>query len=179
MTIKIALLRGINVGGRNSIPMQELRELLEEFGCRDVSTYIQSGNVVFRSDESEAALSSHLSSAIKQRFGFEPFVLILPGDRFAAIADANPYADDDIDPKFIHVNFLASKAVEPDIDKMHELQSKTEHFTLTDHALYFRAPDGIGRSKFAAQIEKLLGVPATGRNWKTVCKLLDMVSATE
>lgn len=176
MTIKVALLRGINVGGKNSLPMQALRELLEELGCRDVSTYIQSGNAVFISDESDNTLSLQISSAIENRFGFEPFVLILSGDRFTAIADANPYANDDIDPKFVHVNFLASKAVEPDIDRMRELQTNTEHFTLTDHALYCKAPDGIGRSKFAARVEKLLGVPATGRNWKTVCKLIDMVS---
>lgn len=179
MTVKIALLRGINVGGKNSVPMQELRELLEELGCRDVSTYIQSGNVVFRSDESESSLSLQITSEIQRCFGFEPFVLILEADTFKAITDANPYANDDIDPKFLHVNFLASKAVDPDIDRMRELQSKTEQFTLTDHALYFKAPDGIGRSKFAAGAEKLLGVPATGRNWKTVCKLLDMVSAAK
>jgi uncharacterized protein (DUF1697 family) len=172
-------LRGINVGGRNSLPMKALRELFEELGCRAVSTCIQSGNVVFRSDEPVTALSSKVTREIKQRFGFEPLVLIVPGDKFSAIAEANPYANDDVDPKFVHVLFLASKAVEPDIDKMRELQSKTEHFTLTDHALYFKAPDGIGRSKFAAQVEKLLGVPATGRNWKTVCKLLDMVSAAK
>lgn len=176
MTVKIALLRGINVGGRNSLPMRELTEILEDLGCRDVSTYIQSGNVVFRSDEPDNALSLKVSGAVKRRFGFEPPVLILTDDKFTTIADANPYAIDDIDSKFVHVLFFASKAVEPDIDRMRELQSATEHFTLTDNALYLQAPDGIGRSKFAAQAEKLLGVIATGRNWRTVCKLLDMVS---
>ena len=179
MTIKVALLRGINVGGKNRLPMQDLKKILGELGCEHIATYIQSGNVVFRSGETDEALSSHVTRGIRQRFGFEPFVLILPGDRFAEIVDANPYTNDDIDPKFVHVLFLASRAIEPDIDGMRELLSEREHFTLTDHALYFRAPDGIGRSKFAARVEKLLGVPATGRNWKTVCKLLDMVSAAK
>jgi uncharacterized protein (DUF1697 family) len=177
MKIKVARLRGINVGGKNSLPMKELRELFGELGCRDISTYIQSGNVVFKSDEAADVLSEKLSSTIEQRFGFEPFVLILSGDILTAIADANPYGDDGIEPKFVHVNFLSRKAVAPDIDGMRERQSRTEHFKLTDHALYFKAPDGIGRSKLAADVEKLIGVPTTGRNWKTVCKLVEMINA--
>ena len=177
MTIKVALLRGINVGGKNSLPMQALRELLAELGCRNFSTYIQSGKVVFESDEAADALSRRLSGLIKKRFGFESFVLILTGDVFKAIADANPFAHDDIEPKFVHVNFLSRKATAPDIHGMQDRQSGTEDFMLTDRALYLRAPDGIGRSKLAADAEKLLGVPATGRNWKTVCKLVEMVNA--
>lgn len=177
MTIKVALLRGINVGGKNSLPMRALRELLGEIGCHDISTYIQSGNVVFKSNESVAALSKRLPGLIEKRFGFEPFVLILTGDVLTEIAAANPYSDDDIEPKFVHVNFLARKSKEPDVDGLRERQSTTEHFTLTDHALYLRAPEGIGRSRFAADAEKLLGVPTTGRNWKTVCKLVEMVAA--
>ena len=177
MSIKVGLLRGINVGGKNSLPMKELRELFGELGCRDISTYIQSGNVVFKSDEAADVLSEKLSSMIEQRFGFEPFVLILSGDILTAIAEANPYGDDDIEPKFVHVNFLSRKATAPDIHGMQDRQSGTEDFMLTDRALYLRAPDGIGRSKLAADAEKLLGVPATGRNWKTVCKLVEMVNA--
>lgn len=177
MSVKVALFRGINVGGKNSLPMQDLRDMLGEAGCRDVSTYIQSGNAVFRSDDAADALSKKLSGLIKQRCGFEPFVLILSGKQLVTIADANPYAKDDIDPKFVHVSFLARKATDPDIDGMRARKSKTEHFTLTDQALYLRAPDGIGRSRFAADAEKLLGVPTTGRNWNTICKLLEMVAA--
>lgn len=96
---------------------------------------------------------------------------------FTAIADANPYTNDAIDPKFLQVLFLAEKPTQPDSKKMNERLSTTERFVLSDDAVYLSAPDGIGRSKFAAGIEKWLGVPATGRNWKTVCKLLDMVAA--
>ncbi len=179
MTVKVALLRGINVGGRNLLPMKGLRELFVELGCRDVQTYIQSGNVVFKSEEDDDALSRRIMDDIKQKFGFEPFVQVVEGSVFTAIAEANPYANDAIDPKFLHVLFLAARPDKPDIRKMNDRKSPTERFVLTDDALYLSAPDGIGRSKFAAGVEKWLGVPATGRNWKTVCKLVEMVASAE
>ncbi|MBT8093007.1 MAG: DUF1697 domain-containing protein [Gammaproteobacteria bacterium] len=177
MSVKVVLLRGINVGGRNSLPMKGLRELFDELGCRDVHTYIQSGNVVFKSDEDDDVLSLRLADGIKQGFGFEPFVQVLEGDVFRAIADDNPYKNDPIDSKFLHVLFLAERPAKPDIQKMQERASRTERFLLTDDALYLSAPDGIGRSKFAAGVERWLGVQATGRNWRTVCKLVDMIDA--
>lgn len=176
MSVYVALLRGINVGGRNTLPMRDLRSILTQLGCTEVSSYIQSGNVVFRSRRTRGTLSRQVSAAILQRFGFQPFVLVMPGAKLLSIATANPYADEAQDPKTVHVLFLAETPNDPDFDRIHELQSPTERFALGDSAFYLYAPDGIGRSRLAGALEKLLGVPTTGRNWKTVRRLVAMVA---
>jgi len=93
---------------------------------------------------------------------------------FAAIASANPYPEAEATPKFLHVWFLTESATNPDIDAMNSIKAESERFTLTDDALYLHAPDGIGRSRLAAKIDRHLGVSTTVRNWRTVSKLLDL-----
>lgn len=171
----VALFRGINVGGKNILPMQDLREVLSTLGCENVKTYIQSGNVVLSSAAGENDLSSSMAGAINDRCGFEPHVLVLAADRFRQIAAANPYAEAGLEPKFLHVSFLATKPASPDLDALEKLKSGSERFTLDDGAFYLCAPDGIGRSRLASGIEQHLGVSATSRNWRTVCKLVDML----
>lgn len=155
--------------------MQELRKLLVEMGCSDVSTYIQSGNVLLKSAMAGGVLARQVAGAIRQRFGFEPQVFVMTAEQFLSVADANPYAGDDVDPRHVHVCFLARTPSNPDVGRMRDKQSDTEHFTLAEKALYLQAPDGIGRSKLASAVEGLLGVPATGRNWKTVCAIAEML----
>lgn len=176
MTIKVALLRGINVGGKHRLPMQDLRKILGEVGCESVATYIQSGNVVFASNRKSDTLARRISSAIDERFGFAPFVLIMSAGTFQDIAGANPYLAKAVEPKHVHTLFLAGPADDADLKRMQESKSGTEEFTLTDKALYFYAPDGIARSKFANDIERYLGVSATGRNQRTVEKLQAMLA---
>ena len=178
MTCWVALLRGINVGGHHILPMQALRSLLEDLGSRQVATYIQSGNAVFCHDESDAdELSKIISDAIDRQFGFRPQVLLLTQAQLTRAVVANPYAGTGHEPKTMHLSFLAEKANTPDLDGLEALRSDTEAFTLADDVFYLYAPDGIGRSKLAAKVEKLLGVPITARNWRTVNKVLDMARA--
>lgn len=176
MTVKVALLRGINVGGKNVLPMRDLREILGELACESVATYIQSGNVVFRSNRKSELLARSISRAVEKRFGFAPFVLVMSAETFAGIAGANPYAAKAAEPKHVHTLFLADPADDADLQRMHERKSKTEEFTLTKKALYFHAPDGIARSKLANEMDRHLGVSATGRNQRTVEKLQAMLT---
>lgn len=176
MTIYVALLRGINVGGNNPLPMKELREILASLGCEDVRTYIQSGNAVFASSDAADALKDKVLLAIEKRFGFRPKLLLLPVERFVEIVAANPFPQAEKTPKFLHVSFMADKPQDPDLDTLTATKTKTEKFSLSDAAFYLYAPDGLGRSKLAAKVEKCLGVDATGRNWRTVTKLLELAS---
>ena len=174
MTIHVALFRGINVGGKHILPMQDLRDLLAELGCEDIQTYIQSGNAVFSASADPISLSAQITSIIEERFGFAPQVLLVTVERFAAIASANPHPEAEAIPKFLHVWFLTEKASNPDIDAMNSIKSENERFTLTDDALYLHSPDGIGRSRLAGKVDQHLGVSTTARNWRTVRKLLDL-----
>jgi uncharacterized protein (DUF1697 family) len=174
MTIYVALFRGINVGGKHILPMQDLRDLLAELGYKNVQTYIQSGNAVFSSAANATELSGEIRDAIEAQFGFAPQVLLLTVERFAAIASANPYPEAEAVPKFLHVSFLTEKAGNADVDAMNALKAESERFTLTDDALYLHAPDGIARSRLAAKIDRHLGVSSTSRNWRTVSKLINL-----
>jgi len=174
MTIHVALFRGINVGGKHILPMQDLRDLLAELGCEDIQTYIQSGNAVFSASADPKSLSAQITRTVEERFGFAPQVLLLTVERFAAIASANPYPEAEAIPKFLHVWFLTEKAGNPDIDAMNSIKAENERFTLTDDALYLHSPDGIGRSRLAGKVDRHLGVSTTARNWRTVRKLLDL-----
>lgn len=177
MTTLIALLRGINIGGNNPLPMKELAALLTGMGLRDVQTYIQSGNVVFRCNlKNKAALAAKISSAIEAQHGFAPQVLLLDAAELRkAIAD-NPYPEAEADPKSLSLLFLAEAPQHPDLKSLEAIKTDSERFKLVGKVFYLHAPEGFGRSKLAARAEKLLGVAASGRNWSTVCKLAEMVA---
>ena len=177
MTVYVALLRGINVGGHSSLPMQDLRDILAALGCEGIKTYIQSGNGVFRSDDDRELLSSKIEGAVDEKFGFTPRVLLLTIDDYQSILAANPFPDAVDDPRSLHVSFLSGKPPEPDLPSLNALKSPTERFELLANAFYLHAPDGIGRSKLAAKVEKCLGVGATGRNWRTATKLAELASS--
>jgi uncharacterized protein (DUF1697 family) len=175
MNTYIALFRGINVGGKNSLPMKELTGILEELGCQNVKTYIQSGNVVFRSHEKNiSGLSDHLRAEIKKRRDFAPSVLLLSIKELEEIMANNPFSEAQSEPQTLHVGFLAAEPKQPDLKRLESLREKNERFQLINKAFYLHAPDGIGRSKLAANTERLLGVSMTDRNWRTVGKLLEM-----
>lgn len=177
MKTLIALFRGINVGGHNKLPMRDLRDIFESLGCEDVRTYIQSGNAVFRTAQLPDNLAPALIAAIDDSFGFRPGVLILEIEAFRAIAAANPYRTAEATPAQLHVSFLTERPAGPDIAALERLRSPAEAFELADSAFYMHAPDGIGRSKLAARVEKALGVEATGRNWRTVSKILELADS--
>jgi uncharacterized protein (DUF1697 family) len=178
MNTWIALFRGINVGGKNSLPMKELVALLEDVGVHKVRTFIQSGNAVFQCTEKDRAqLSERLAAEIRKRHGFEPSVLVLGLDAMESAIAKNPFPEAEADPSSLHLGFLASKPVNPDLKKLDSLRTASERFHLGDRVFYLHAPEGVGRSRLAASAEKLLGVAMTDRNWRTVCKIRDMANA--
>jgi len=180
MISRLCLLRGINVGGRNILPMKDLADLLDGLGCDNVATYIQSGNVVFQHEAGDSSvLERQISDEVLSRFGFEPQVLIISVRDFEAAVATNPYLVTEQDAKTVHLFFLSDCPTDPDFDKLNSLKGSSERFKLIDRVFYLHAPDGIGRSKLASSVEKLLGVPATARNWRTVLKLLDMARLSE
>lgn len=177
MTVYIALLRGINVGGHNKLPMQALRDILASLECENVRTYIQSGNAVFRSTANPDTLAADIQSAIEQQCGFAPPVLILTAERLTAIAAANPFPEAEGTPTHLHVLFFREAPENPDLETLRQIKADTEAFDLGADAFYLHAPEGIARSRLAVRAEKALGVDATGRNWRTVLKVLDLAAS--
>lgn len=114
-----ALFRGINVGGNNVLPMKDLVTILEDIGSQNVKTYIQSGNAVFQSKETDTSrLSKRISAAIEKSYGFEPRVLLLTLDEAEKAVAPNPFPEAGPEPKTLHVHFLASVPENPDFDAL-------------------------------------------------------------
>ena len=177
MKTLIALLRGINVGGRNKLSMADFQCILMELGASEVKTYLQSGNAVFRMESPDPELLAEaVRSAINDSFSFEPDVLILEEKQFHNALHNNPFKTDAADGKTLHTYFLAKTPIDPNIEKLNHLQTTSEQWELHGAVFYLHTPDGFGRSKLAAGVEKALGVRATARNQTTVAalsKLLD------
>lgn len=172
----IALLRGINVGGRNKMAMASLAMTLESAGCRSVRTYIQSGNVVFTSSSrSKPNLTRRLGDAIEAAFEFRPNILLMTDTDFRSAIAKNPFSDAIREPKTLHFFFLQSKPELPDVDGIDKLAIPSERFELIDSVFYLHAPEGFGRSKLAAGAERKLGVSTTARNYKTIASLSEML----
>jgi uncharacterized protein (DUF1697 family) len=171
----IALFRGINIGGRNILPMAELTQMAEAAGYGTFRTYIQSGNAVFEAPAAKAAdFAGKMAAAIEKARGFRPDILVMSAAALEKAAKANPFPEGEAEPKTLHLYFLTRPAEKPRLEKMEELCSETERFRLSGAVFYLHAPDGIGRSKLAAKAEALLGVPVTARNWATVTRLREM-----
>jgi uncharacterized protein (DUF1697 family) len=176
-TAYAALLRGINVGGKTQIAMPELQSLVTELGFTDVRTYVRSGNLVFRSDSSDAsAVAGRLERRIGEAFDVAPAVLLRTKAELGAIADRNPFLGQEPDPVKLHVVFLET---EPPAERRAELdpdRSPPDRFQLDGRELYLHLPNGAGRTKLTLDyIERRLGVRGTGRNWNTVLKLLELM----
>ena len=175
MKTYIALFRGINVGGRNALPMKEIVAILEHLGSHKVKTYIQSGNAVFVVPEKDTLrLSNAIRVEVKKRRGFEPNVLLLELEDIERAIRNNPFPEAETDPQTLHAGFLTSTPKHPNLIKLESLKRDSERFRLIDSVFYLHAPEGIGRSKLAANAEKLIGVPMTDRNWRTVCTIRAM-----
>lgn len=175
MTVYIALFRGINVGGKNSLPMKDLVRILEERGLANVRTYIQSGNAVFESDGVDPSeLVETIQAAIETEHGFRPDVLLLDSEDLNSALAANPFPEATTEPNRLHATFLTAAPVDPDLASLEEVRASTERFELVGKVFYLHAPDGIGRSKLFSRVERSLGVSGTTRNWRTLTKLQAM-----
>ncbi len=173
----VGLLRGINVGGRHKVPMATLREVCARIGLGDVETYIQSGNLVFSSDVHATTLESRLEEAIEARFRFPVPVIVRPAARWRRYVTGNPFADEsNEDAKLVH---LALSRRPPAARAEAELRSRAvggETVIRKGDALWIHFASGVGRSKLTpAVLDRIVGSPVTARNWRTVCKLGEMV----
>lgn len=171
----IVLLRGINVGGNNIIKMQDLRALLTDAGYANVRTYIQSGNVAFETDNTDAKIiSKHIQDTIESSYGFAPKAMALSAQIVTKIIKDIPFSGAAQTPKEHHVFFLSEPALSADMDSINALKTETEQFALTPQAAYLHLPNGVWKSKLAAKLEACLGVPTTARNWRSTIKLLEL-----
>jgi len=175
MATLLALFRGINVGGNNILRMKDLVSVFRGLGFEDVHTYIQSGNVVFRSPISTLPkIQSRVADAVEAERGFRPKLLVVRAKNLLQVISDNPFSAAVNDPKALHCYFLASHPSSPNMTALKKLKSHDEQFVLGDKVFYLYAPQGIGRSKLAQRVEKVLGVPATARNWRTVSKIAEI-----
>lgn len=167
----VVLLRGINVGGHHIVPMKELKQLMEENGFRQVSTYIQSGNVVCQYPTKPKAELGYL---IEQQFGFNPSSFVLSAEDLQKVAEGSPYPKDA--GKAVHFFFFHKPPEVVDFELLNSLKDETEYYQLLNNVFYLYAPNGIGRSKLVTKIDKAFGkAEMTARNLNTVNKLLEMV----
>ena len=176
MTVYVALLRGINVGGRTMLPMALLRELAEGCGLGAVRTYIQSGNLVCTSPDPAAAVAERLAAAIAGAGGPAPTVAVRSRDELAELVAGNPYLDRATEPKQLHVAFLVEGAEPP--DRPDGDRFAPDELTVVGRDCYLFLPDGLGRSKLAEALSRPKSTHTTVRNWRTVTTLLDMADST-
>jgi len=182
MAAAISLLRGVNVGGHHKIRMEELRELYESLGLRHAQTYVQSGNVVFRTDARDfTRLSKRIADAIEQRFAFRPGVILRTAADLRGVIAANPFASRcDLDPSRLLVYFLASEPPADARGRLMRIETAPEELRMEGRELYIYCPNGMARPKVAwTFIEKTLQTSGTGRNWNTVRKLLEMAESLD
>ncbi|MDR3686108.1 MAG: DUF1697 domain-containing protein [Coriobacteriia bacterium] len=177
MTRFVALLRGVNVGGSRKVEMAALRAALERVGFVDVRTYLQSGNVVFAADSGTAPQHAlAVAQCIEREFGFPVDTLVLACDELARIAASNPFlaADSSVDERWLHAAFLLEPLTAEEFDARALPADEGERALLGDGAVYLLLPHGVGRSKLATGIGRVLNTPMTSRNWRTVTALAAM-----
>jgi uncharacterized protein (DUF1697 family) len=179
MTTYIALLRGINVSGKNIIKMVELKQLFLDLGYHNVITYIQSGNVIFKSNIKEPLLlEDTIVSGISKRFGYTVNVLVLTKNELTTIFNANPFLakDPTMDISKLHVTLLNT---EPDLSNKHQIEmlviNSEDEFIIHENSVYLYCPNGQAKTKLTNNLfQKKLNSAATTRNWKTVTKLVKL-----
>jgi uncharacterized protein (DUF1697 family) len=173
----VALLRGINVGGKRPIPMKELAAIFVDAGCRDVRTYIQSGNVVYSASAAVAKrVASTVAGAISARFGFDVPVVTRTARELGAVVANNPFLKRGEDSRALHVGFLMDRPARARIAALDPDRSSPDEFAVHGAEVYLFFPNGVARTKLTAQyFDSTLGTTITVRNWNTVQKLLDMV----
>jgi uncharacterized protein (DUF1697 family) len=179
LTTYVALPRGINLGAKNKVPMPALRAVVESLGHEDVLTYIQSGNVLFKSRSGEMpGIASALESAIAEEFGFRVAVVVRAQRELQRVVGANPFLAAGADPSALYVAFLGSAPTKTAVAALDPNRSPPDEFAVRNAEVYLHCPNGFGRSKFSLDyFERTLGGPATIRNWNTVTKLLELMAS--
>jgi uncharacterized protein (DUF1697 family) len=177
----VALLRGVNVGGKNRLPMADLVTLIHEAGGRDARTYIQSGNAVFRAGARAAGFEAKLAQAISARFGITVPVVLRSVEELRRVASAHPLAGPGHDAgKQLHVGFLAAAPAEARVAQLDPARSPPDAFVVKGSEIYLLAPNGVARTKLTnAYFDSKLGTTSTFRNWATVQALLALAEGRE
>lgn len=170
----VALLRGINLGGKNTVPMADLRAWVEAAGGEAVRTYVQSGNVLFDASLADApGIATAITGQIKERLGHSVPVVLLTAVELRQIARSNPYLAEGAPENELHVMLLSAAPAPERVAKLDPDRSPPDRFTVAGRAVYHHAPNGVARSKLTnAYLDRVLGVTSTARNWRTVGKLL-------
>ena len=168
MTTWIGLLRGVNVGGKNKLPMADLRRIVTELGHTEVRTYIQSGNVLFDAKEKDATkLAIALRKAIEEETSIDCAVVLRTSKELAATVAKNPFPDD---CEHVHVVFMES----PSEVAFDGAKYAPEEIAIVGRDVYLHLPNGVGRSKLAADVARKKQLSGTARNWRTIETLLEM-----
>ncbi len=171
-----ALLRGINVGGKNMLPMKDLVALCEQAGCARVRTYINSGNVIFESRAAAVGkVAAAITQAIEKRFSFRSPVIVRSAAELDDIVSNNPFLKAGIDEKWLSVMFLQSLPEPARVAALDPDRSPPDKFEVRGREIFAHCPNGVGQSKLTnAWFDSKLATVSTGRNWRTVCTLRDM-----
>lgn len=174
----IALLRGINVGGKNRLPMKELVAIFLDAGCEDVRTYIQSGNVLYRRKPAgNEDIPSLISASILDRFGYQIPIITRTAHEFRAIVHANPFAETGEEADKLHVVFLPEPPETSLVESLDPQRSPGDRFAVLGREVYLLCPNGFARTRLTnSYFDSQLSTTTTTRNWRTVLKLLEMAT---
>jgi uncharacterized protein (DUF1697 family) len=177
MDTYIALLRGINVGGKRRILMQDLKELLITLGFENVQTYIQSGNVVFESNENDKALlAKQIQTSISDKYAFKVPTIVIEASNYQKIIKTNPFVQKQTDLTKLYLIFLEEKPKKEAVEMLNELDFALDKYIIKNKVIYIQYADKISNSKINTTIiERKLNVVATARNWRTSLKLLSLI----
>ncbi|HVP63905.1 MAG TPA: DUF1697 domain-containing protein [candidate division Zixibacteria bacterium] len=173
----VALMRGINVGGKNKLPMKDLAAIFTGLGCRNVRTYIQSGNVVFDAPASVARkLASQIAANISKQFGLTVPVVLRDREEMARVITGNPFLAAGLDEKWLHVMFLADRPTANAVAELDHNRSAPDEFQVVGREIYLHLPNGAGNSKLTnVYFDSKLGTISTARNWATTLALFEMI----
>ncbi len=172
----VGLLRGINVGGKNKLPMKDLAEIFVEAGCGEVRTYIQSGNVIFRAAPAERPrLPGLITAEIARRSGYSIPVVLRTAGELAGVLRNNPFLNAGVSEAELHVLFLADLPARRCVLALDPDRSPPDAFAVSGREVYLRLPNGAARSKLTnAYFDSKLATTSTGRNWRTVTKVFEL-----
>lgn len=176
---RVALLRGINVGGKHRLPMEALARVFGKLGCREVRTYLQSGNVLYLAEaELAARVPALAAAALEAQLGFAVPVVGRCATELAAVAASNPFLSEAADPATLHVAFLAAEPHAAALAALDPDRSPPDRFRVVGRDLYLCLPNGVARSKLTNDyLDRTLGTTSTIRSWRTVLALVELASA--
>lgn len=176
---QVAFLRGINVGGKHKLPMAALAEMFTQAGADEVTTYVQSGNVVFTvAEPTVETVAQRVAQAIRERCGFDAPIVIRSAGELEAVVARNPFLEAGTDTGTLHVGFLAEEPEQSRVAQLRPARSPGDSFRVIGRDIFLHLPNGVARSKLTnAYFDTALATTTTIRNWRTVLKLTEIAKA--